>query len=93
MLKQSNYVFLLGSFLYLVAWLFVLPAIAEFSTVVAILSLSFLTALYCVVVARMKGRNEVLWGILGAAGGFLEIGIIPVLVISLVSTRLALAEK
>ena len=93
MLKQSKYLFLVGSFLYLVAWLFVLPAIAELNVAMAILSLSLLTALYCVVVARVKGRNVVLWGILGAASGFLELGIIPVLVISLVSTRLALAEN
>ena len=54
MLKQSRYLFLVGSFLYLVAWLFVLPAIAEFNVAMAILSLSFLTALYCVVVARVS---------------------------------------
>ena len=71
-----------GPLVYLVVWLAVLPAVADLSKPLAILSLTFLSGVVCFVVAREKGRNPLLWSMLGALAGFVELGLIPVVIIS-----------
>ena len=89
MSPQSRYftILLVGPVTYLVAWLILLPAVAELSVKAAVLGLAFLTALYCFLVAREKGRNVAVWTILGLLAGFVELGLVPVVVISALSPR------
>ena len=87
MLKNSKYFTLLGPLFYVVVWLFFMPIVAEVSTAAAILSLTLLTGVYCFAVARINLRNEVLWSILGALAAFVEFGLIPVVIISLLPRK------
>ena len=87
MSAPSRYFALLGPLAYTVVWLFVLPVVAEVGAALAILSLTLVTGLYCFVVARAKGRNEILWSIFGAVAGFVELGLIPVVIISVLSAK------
>ena len=89
MSKQTRYFTLLivGLIAYVVAWLIVLPALADVSTRAAILSLSLITGLYCFFMAWEKGRHLALWTVLGTLAGFLELGLIPVLIVSALSHK------
>ena len=89
MSTQSRYFSLLivGPIAYVVVWLLLLPALADVSTRVAILSLSLITGLYCFFMARERGRKLALWTVLGILAGFLELGLIPVLIVSALSSK------
>ncbi len=89
MSKQTRYFTLLiiGLIAYVVAWLIVLPVLADVSTRAAILSLTLITGFYCFLMAREKGRNMALWTVLGILAGFLELGLIPVLIVSALSSK------
>jgi hypothetical protein len=82
-----------GPLAYVIVWLFVLPVVAELSTAAAVLSLMVVSSAYCYLMAREKGRNGVLWSILGGVGGFVELGVIPVVIISALSYRNTVANK
>ena len=87
MSKNARYFTFLGPLFYIVVWLFFMPVVAEVSTAAAILSLTLLTGVYCFAVARVNRRNEVLWSILGALAAFVELGLFPVVIISLLSRK------
>ncbi len=83
---QPRFLVLFGPFAYVVVWLFVLPVVADLSTRVAIMSLTLLTSLYCFGMARTKKRGSLLWSTIGALAGFIELGLLPVLIISALSS-------
>ena len=89
MSTQSRYFSLLivGPIAYVVVWLLLLPALADVSTRAAILSLTLISGLYCFLMAREKGRNMALWTVLGILAGFLELGLIPVLIVTALSSK------
>ena len=89
MSAQHRYfaILVVGPVAYLATWLILLPVVAQVSVPTAVLSLTFLTSLYCFLMEREKKRNETLWSILGLLAGFVELGLVPILVISALSSK------
>ncbi len=85
MLTRSRYWAFFGISAYVIAWLLVLPAVADISTRLAIVSLALLTAAYCHLMARRKHRNTVFWSVFGLLAGLLELGVVPVVIISVLT--------
>ena len=81
MKTQQRYLVVIGPMAYVVMWLLVLLHVADLSTRAAVMSLTLLTGLYCFGMARLKHRNAVLWATLGALAGFVELGLLPVVLV------------
>ena len=89
MSTRSKYLAILGPIAYVGVWLLILPVVAEVSVRIAVMGLTFFTAFYCFLIAQLKHRDKVLWGVLGGLAGFVELGLIPVLIISVLSSNYA----
>ena len=78
---------------YVVVWLGILPILADVSAKAAILSLSIISSAVCAFVAKEKGRDSILWGIAGAISGFLELGILAVIIIIALPHKTVLSSE
>lgn len=78
---------LIGPLVYMAVWLGFMQVDADLSERLAVVGLMVVTALYCFAVARSKGRAEALWGAFGAMAAFVELGLIPVVLVSLLAAR------
>ncbi len=95
LLEVQAEVFLLavvGPVLYLALWLMVLPLVADLSTRLAVLLLALFTGAYCFAMSHRWGFNAPLWGAFGLLAGFVELGIVPVLLVGLIRSTANWAE-
>ena len=66
---------------YAIVWLVALPSVADVSAPVAIMALAILSAAVCYMLAKERGRNPMVWGIVGAVTGFFELGILAIVAV------------
>lgn len=83
----------IGLVLYVAMWLIVLPAVADTSARLAVLTLALFTGLYCYAMAHLRGRNAPLWATFGVLAGFFELGLVPVLLLGFIRSRHAEADS
>ena len=77
----------IGPVLYLVVWFIVLPIVADTSTRLAVLTLTLITGLYCYSIAHIKRLNAPVWTAFGVLAGFMELGFVPVILVSLIRSK------